>query len=60
MSTIGRSVGILPPSDQRKILAVSIIQVCMGALDLLGVLVIGLLGLFVSRSWTARTPRVTQ
>lgn len=44
LSTIGRSVGILPPSDQRKILAVSIIQVCMGALDLLGVLVIGLLG----------------
>ena len=43
-STIGRSVSILSPSDQRKILAVSVLQVCMGALDLLGVLVIGLLG----------------
>lgn len=43
-STIGRSVSILSPGDQRKILAVSLLQVCMGALDLIGVLVIGLLG----------------
>jgi ABC-type multidrug transport system fused ATPase/permease subunit len=43
-STIGRSVSVLNPSDQRKILAVSVLQVCLGALDLLGVLVIGLLG----------------
>lgn len=43
-STIGRSFSVLNPSDQRKILAVSVLQVCMGALDLLGVLVIGLLG----------------
>jgi len=43
-STIGRSFKVLSPSDQRKILAVSVLQVCMGALDLFGVLVIGLLG----------------
>ena len=44
LSTIGRSVSVLSPGDQRKIVAVSVLQVCMGALDLLGVLVIGLLG----------------
>lgn len=43
-STLGRSVSILSAQDQRKIIAVSIFQICLGALDLLGVLVIGLLG----------------
>jgi len=43
-STIGRSTHVLSPSDQRKILAVAILQICLGALDLLSVLVIGLLG----------------
>lgn len=43
-STIGRSAGVLSRNDQRKILAVAVIQVCLGALDLLGVLAIGLLG----------------
>lgn len=35
---------ILSPTDQRKIVTVSILQVFLGFLDLLGVLVIGLLG----------------
>ena len=43
-STLGRSANILSAQDQRKIIAVSIFQICLGALDLLGVLVIGLLG----------------
>lgn len=43
-STIGRSARVLPQSDQRKIFAVAVIQVCLGVLDLLGVLTIGLLG----------------
>lgn len=43
-STIGRSARVLSQSDQRKIFAVAVIQVCLGALDLLGVLAIGLLG----------------
>lgn len=43
-STIGRSAGVLSPNDQRKILAVAVIQICLGALDLMGVLVIGILG----------------
>lgn len=43
-STIGRSTRVLSRSDRRKILAVAVLQVCMGALDLLGVLAIGLVG----------------
>ena len=43
-STIGRSARVLSPSDQLKILVVAILQVCLGVLDLLGVLAIGLLG----------------
>lgn len=43
-STIGRSARVLSQSDQRKIFAVAVIQVCLSALDLLGVLAIGLLG----------------
>lgn len=42
-STIARSARILSKSDRRKIIGVAILQVCMGILDLLGVLVIGLL-----------------
>ena len=43
-SELGRSASILSAQDKRKIIAVSIFQICLGALDLLGVLVIGLLG----------------
>ena len=43
-STIGRSLQILSKADRRKIKAVALIQICMGVLDLLGVIAIGLLG----------------
>ena len=43
-SKLGRSASILSVQDQRKIIAVSIFQICLSVLDLLGVLVIGLLG----------------
>lgn len=43
-STIGRSSRVLPKSDQRKMFGVAVIQACLGVLDLLGVLTIGLLG----------------
>ena len=43
-STIGRSMRVLSWADQKKILAIAILQVGMSALDLLGVLAIGLLG----------------
>jgi ABC-type multidrug transport system fused ATPase/permease subunit len=41
---MARSIRVMSPSDKRKIVAVAILQICLGALDLLGVLVIGLLG----------------
>ena len=43
-SAIGKSVLILSKADRRKILAVAILQMFLGLLDLLGVVVIGLLG----------------
>lgn len=43
-SALGRSFRVLSLSDQRKILAVTFFQIFLGVLDLLGVLVIGLLG----------------
>jgi ABC-type multidrug transport system fused ATPase/permease subunit len=43
-SAFGRSLGVLSRTDQKKVLAVTILQMCMGALDLLGVVAIGLLG----------------
>jgi len=42
--TFGRSVQVLSRKDQSKILAVALLQVCVGIFDLLGVLAIGLLG----------------
>jgi ABC-type multidrug transport system fused ATPase/permease subunit len=44
MTIIGRCMSILSPVDQRKLVAVVILQICMGVLDLLGVVAIGLLG----------------
>ena len=43
-SMFGRSMRILSRVDQKKVIAVTILQICMGALDLLGVIAIGLLG----------------
>ena len=43
-STIGRSSRVLSRSDRRKVLAVVILQISFGLLDLLGVAVIGVIG----------------
>lgn len=43
-STLGRSAGVLSRQDQRKVVLISLVQIFMSFLDLLGVLVIGLLG----------------
>jgi ABC-type multidrug transport system fused ATPase/permease subunit len=43
-TAIGRSLHILNKSDQKKLSAIIVIQILMGALDLLGVVAIGLLG----------------
>ena len=43
-SPIVRSIQVLSQSDQVKLIAVAIVQICLAALDLLGVVAIGLLG----------------
>ena len=44
LSSLGRAFSILPHSDQKKLVRVTVAQICLGVLDLLGVLTIGLLG----------------
>jgi ABC-type multidrug transport system fused ATPase/permease subunit len=44
ISAIGRSLRVLSRADQKKVIAVAILQIFMGVLDLLGVVAIGLLG----------------
>ncbi len=44
LSGIGRAFEILPYRDRRKILLVTLVQILMGGLDLLGVIAVGLLG----------------
>lgn len=43
-SSLKRAINVLSPVDQRKILAIMVLQVLMAGLDLLGVIAIGLLG----------------
>jgi ABC-type multidrug transport system fused ATPase/permease subunit len=43
-STFGRTIQVLTPRDQRRILIVIILQICIGLMDLFGVIAIGLLG----------------
>jgi ABC-type multidrug transport system fused ATPase/permease subunit len=47
---------VLPPSDQRKIVLIAMMQIFMGALDLLGVLAIGLLGALSVTGLQSRNP----
>lgn len=44
-SAIGRSVSILSHADKQKVAIVVLLQICMGWLDLLGVLAVGFFGL---------------
>jgi ABC-type branched-subunit amino acid transport system ATPase component len=41
---LSRAIRVLSPLDRRKIVAITILQVLMGGLDLLGVVAVGLLG----------------
>ena len=61
-SAIGRSVSILSRTDKQKIAAVVLLQICMGWLDLLGVLAIGLLGALSVTGLQSQNPgdRVSQ
>lgn len=41
---LGRAINVLSRTDRRKIIGITILQVLMGGLDLLGVVAVGLLG----------------
>ena len=56
MSIIARSMSILPRSDQRKVIVVTILQILLGGLDLLGVLAIGLLGALSVTGLVSKSP----
>lgn len=43
-TTIYRAINVLSPKDQHKVIAISLLQVLMSGLDLLGVIAVGLLG----------------
>jgi ABC-type multidrug transport system fused ATPase/permease subunit len=43
-STFSRAVGVLSKLDKRKLIFITIVQILLGMMDLLGVLAIGLLG----------------
>jgi ABC-type multidrug transport system fused ATPase/permease subunit len=53
---MGKSLSILSKSDRKKILAVVVLQVFLSALDLLGVLAIGLLGALSVSGLQSREP----
>ena len=44
ISIVGRAAQILDRSERRKLLAVTLVQIAMGFLDLLGIAIIGILG----------------
>lgn len=60
-SVIGRSLRVLSHDDQRKIVAVVLLQIFMGVLDLIGIVAIGLLGALSITSLQSAAPigRVT-
>ena len=55
-STIGRSTRVLSDRDQKKVLVVIVLQICMSGLDLLGVICIGLLGALSVTGLQAQEP----
>jgi len=61
-SALGRSISILSRSDRQKMAVVVLLQICMGWLDLLGVLAIGLLGALSVTGLQSQNPgdRVSQ
>lgn len=55
-SPLKRALKVLSANDRRKILGITILQILMGGLDLLGVLAVGLLGTLSVSGLQARKP----
>ena len=51
-----RSIGILNKSDKTKLKVITLIQISLGVLDLLGVLAVGLLGTLSVSGIQSRNP----
>ena len=56
LTTVGRSSRVLSRADQRKVFAVAILQIGMGALDLMGVAAVGVLGALAVSGVQSREP----
>lgn len=54
--TIRRSLGVLSKLDQRKLLAATFLQILLSALDLLGIVAIGLLGALSATGLQSQEP----
>lgn len=54
--TFSRAVAVLSAEDKRKSLGIIFIQLCLAVFDLVGVLVIGVLGMLVVSGLESRTP----
>lgn len=61
LTTISRSAQVLSPRDRKKIIAVIVLQVALGLLDLIGVALIGILGALAVNGIDSKQPgnRVT-
>lgn len=55
-SDFARSMRVISSGDRRKLIAVAVIQILMGALDLLGVIAVGLLGALSVTGLQSRQP----
>jgi ABC-type multidrug transport system fused ATPase/permease subunit len=56
LSTIGRSLRILPRNDRKKVIAIVFLQVGLGLLDLAGIALVGVLGGLAITGVSSRAP----
>jgi len=56
LTTIGRAARILTKSERRKVLAVALLQIVFGILDLLGVAAVGMLGALAISGVESQSP----
>lgn len=61
-SVVIRAAGVLPKSDQKKLISIVLLQIILGGLDLLGVAFVGVLGALAVNGIQSRPPgnRVSQ
>lgn len=55
-STVSRSTSVLSKSDKRKLVLISVVQILLGVFDLIGVLLVGVLGTMTVNGETVSEP----